>query len=145
MSETIQDTSETIKKHTVIEKSPEYLFVRFMRFFWKQKEQVKAKILKKVKFPRNLDIRELLSENSAEEQGSLYELVGVLTHCGRSADSGHYIAWTKDKSTGVWWKMDDDKATAVKEDEIMKLDGGGDWHMAYMCLYKKKDDNSSST
>ena len=25
----------------------------------------------------------------------------------------------------------------VKEEEIKKLYGGGDWHMAYICLYKR--------
>jgi ubiquitin carboxyl-terminal hydrolase 14 len=30
----------------------------------------------------------------------MYELCAVLTHIGRSADSGHYIAWVRRKSTG---------------------------------------------
>ena len=38
-----------------------------------------------------------------------------------------------------WWKFDDDVVTPVKTDDILKLDGGGDWHMAYMCLYKEKE------
>ena len=25
----------------------------------------------------------------------------------------------------------------VKEEEIKKLYGGGDWHMAYICLYRR--------
>lgn len=28
----------------------------------------------------------------------VYELVSVLTHKGRSADSGHYVAWVKQES-----------------------------------------------
>ncbi len=24
------------------------------------------------------------------------------------------------------------------DDEIKKLDGGGDWHIAYLCLYKQR-------
>lgn len=28
----------------------------------------------------------------------LYDLVAVLTHKGRSADSGHYVAWVKQES-----------------------------------------------
>lgn len=28
----------------------------------------------------------------------VYELVAVLTHKGRSADSGHYVAWVKQDS-----------------------------------------------
>ena len=85
----------------------------------------------------------------------MYELWGVLTHTGRSADSGHYMAWTKnDKGTdyspfsrhqsliartkGIWQKYDDDKVSDVKEDEIAQLDGGGDRAMAYLLLYKSK-------
>lgn len=28
----------------------------------------------------------------------VYDLVAVLTHKGRSADSGHYVAWVKQES-----------------------------------------------
>lgn len=36
----------------------------------------------------------------------------------------------------AWWKFDDDTVTRVKDDDILRLDGGGDWHMAYICLYR---------
>jgi hypothetical protein len=32
----------------------------------------------------------------------------------------------------------DDKVTAVTTDDILKLYGGGDWHMAYLLIYKSK-------
>lgn len=32
------------------------------------------------------------------EQTAMFDLVGVLTHKGRSADSGHYVAWVKQES-----------------------------------------------
>lgn len=38
---------------------------------------------------------------SAGEKGQLtgiYDLVAVLTHKGRSADSGHYVAWVKQEN-----------------------------------------------
>ena len=66
-----------------------------------------------------------------------YELCAVLTHVGRTAESGHYIAWTKN-TKGEWWKFDDDRVSMVNEDEITKLEGGGDWHTAYICLYKAR-------
>lgn len=66
-----------------------------------------------------------------------YELVAVLTHLGRTPDSGHYMAWVK-KSEEEWLRYDDDKATIVSAEEIAKLDGGGDWHTAYICLYRAK-------
>ncbi|KAI4386971.1 hypothetical protein MLD38_004843 [Melastoma candidum] len=36
----------------------------------------------------------------------IYSLVAVLTHKGRSADSGHYVAWVKQYS-GKWIEFDD--------------------------------------
>jgi ubiquitin carboxyl-terminal hydrolase 14 len=36
-----------------------------------------------------------------------------------------------------WLKYDDDLVTEVKIDEILGLRGGGDWHMAYYCIYRK--------
>ena len=67
-----------------------------------------------------------------------YDLVAVLTHVGRTADSGHYIGWTKQQNGTGWWKFDDDKVSPCKEEDITKLEGGGDWHSAYICLYKAK-------
>mmetsp|Transcript_11570 Transcript_11570/g.23128 ORF Transcript_11570/g.23128 Transcript_11570/m.23128 type:complete len:492 (-) Transcript_11570:40-1515(-) len=64
-----------------------------------------------------------------------YELIGVLTHKGRSADSGHYVSWTK-KSDGQWVQFDDDRMLLRKDEEVLALSGGGDWHMAYLLLFK---------
>ncbi|KAJ1947404.1 deubiquitinating enzyme [Kickxella alabastrina] len=89
----------------------------------------------------------------------IYELVGVVTHIGRSANSGHYMAWVrKEKGVGGpdpaaapataggkapgtqhwWYKFDDDNVSMVTDDEILKLCGGGDWHTAYVTLYRAK-------
>jgi len=40
--------------------------------------------------------------------------------------------------TDKWLKYDDDRVTEVNNEEIKKLDGkgGGDWHIAYLCLYR---------
>jgi len=64
-----------------------------------------------------------------------YSLQALLTHKGRSADSGHYVSWVKQED-GKWIEFDDDKLIERKEEDIQKLSGGGDWHMAYMLLYK---------
>jgi ubiquitin carboxyl-terminal hydrolase 14 len=64
-----------------------------------------------------------------------YELIGVLTHKGRSADSGHYVSWTK-KEDGQWIQFDDEEMIPRKDEEVLALSGGGDWHMAYLLLYK---------
>ncbi|GAX83581.1 hypothetical protein CEUSTIGMA_g11006.t1 [Chlamydomonas eustigma] len=64
-----------------------------------------------------------------------YELCGLLTHKGRSADSGHYVSWVK-QLDGRWILFDDDTLSFKKEEDILALSGGGDWHMAYMLVYK---------
>jgi ubiquitin carboxyl-terminal hydrolase 14 len=93
-----------------------------------------------------------------------YELTAVLTHKGRSADSGHYVAWVKQaqqeaaasagpaaaaaaianggggKGRGAppppsWFLFDDDKITPKTAEEVLNLAGGGDWHMAYLLMY----------
>jgi ubiquitin carboxyl-terminal hydrolase 14 len=64
-----------------------------------------------------------------------YELQGVLTHKGRSADSGHYVSWVKQQD-GSWVLFDDDELILKTDEDVMALSGGGDWHMAYLLLYR---------
>ena len=73
----------------------------------------------------------------------LYDLCGVITHTGRSASGGHYMAWTKEEGTGRWLHYDDDKVKEVKEEDIKNLAGGGDWAIGYLLLYRKKRSNVS--
>ncbi|EPZ34611.1 cysteine proteinase [Rozella allomycis CSF55] len=184
MIEVIEKTSPSLgrqcsySKKTLINRLPKYLTLNMLRFYWKPAERVKAKILRKVKFPLVLDMYEYCTdalkmkmepnreairkyENEVKLRGKnadvsdlklelsefddvgsnttgFYELTAVLTHIGRSADSGHYIGWTKDQSSDKWWKFDDDKVSPATSDDILKLDGGGDWHTAYLLIYKAK-------
>ncbi|KAM7480527.1 hypothetical protein LguiA_028740 [Lonicera macranthoides] len=176
---------------------PRYLTIQFVRFFWKRESNQKAKILRKVDYPLELDIYDLCSDDlkkkleaprktlrdeegkklglkpsekssgtvdgdvkMSDAEGSsngsgesskaapqesdkemqltgVYDLVAVLTHKGRSADSGHYVAWVKQES-GKWIQYDDDNPIPQREEDITKLSGGGDWHMAYICMYKAR-------
>lgn len=141
-----------------ISKLPPNLMVQMVRFFYKADVQQKAKILRKVTFPMMLDVYDLCTndlkkqldgprqkeaddgEEGAKKQktGELtgrFDLVGVLTHKGRSADSGHYVAWVK-QDDGHWIQFDDDEMIPRKEEDVIALSGGGDWHMAYLLLYK---------
>jgi len=93
--------------------------------------------------------QELIKDSGACQTG-LYELRGVITHQGASADSGHYIAYVKKlakpgekepedavaaAATGGWWRFDDEKVTEVGEDKITQLAGGGESHSALVLLY----------
>ncbi|KAL5757609.1 hypothetical protein ACOSP7_020220 [Xanthoceras sorbifolium] len=190
-------------KESRINGLPRYLTIQFVRFFWKRESNQKAKILRKVDYPLELDIYDLCSDDlrkkletprkklrdeegkklglKASEKSSsskdndvkmmdaegstsngsgessiatsqdgvtadadkdthltgVYDLVAVLTHKGRSADSGHYVAWVKQEN-GKWIEYDDDNPIPQREEDITKLSGGGDWHMAYICMYKAR-------
>lgn len=205
----------TYTKTQLITRLPPYLNVNMVRFFWKQKQQVKAKILKDVKFSMVLDLYELCTDDlkaklkvrrdalreekekmlmeqyqskdkkgdtddgdvkmeSAESESSekdskkqktseteeastssvedalekesidnttgWYELFAIVSHQGRTANSGHYVGWVKDDEHDRWLKFDDDKVSVVDEETIKNLSGGGDFHMAYELLYRKMDE-----
>jgi len=71
-----------------------------------------------------------------------------VTHKGRNADSGHYVGWVREnidaepgtKDADKWLKFDDDVVSPASSQEILDLCGGGDWHMAYICFYRRIDD-----
>ena len=79
---------------------------------------------------------ELRADEGANQSG-LYELRGLVTHQGASADSGHYTSYIKkqgamDPTTGKrkeedgkWWWFNDDKVSEVDADKIESLSGGG--------------------
>ncbi|KAI0975766.1 ubiquitin carboxyl-terminal hydrolase-like protein [Xylaria arbuscula] len=89
-----------------------------------------------------------LAKDDGANQSGLYELRGVVTHQGASADSGHYTAYVKktapiDPKTGKrkeedgkWWWFNDDKVSEVTSDKIEALAGGGESHSALILLYK---------
>ncbi|XP_070500419.1 ubiquitin carboxyl-terminal hydrolase 14 [Chironomus tepperi] len=172
-------------KQSLISRLPAYLTINFVRFQYKGKEGINAKVLKDIKFPLEFDAFDLCSpelqqklipmrtkfkeiEDAAvlekdqikmkgekveekktralqyyfdEDLGSnnsgFYTLQAVLTHQGRSSSSGHYVGWVRHKGD-QWHKFDDDTVTPVASDEILRLSGGGDWHVAYLLLYGPK-------
>ncbi|KAK5860116.1 hypothetical protein PBY51_021614 [Eleginops maclovinus] len=169
-------------KSSKLSRLPAYLTVQMVRFFYKEKESVNAKVLKDVKFPLMLDVYELCTAEVQEKMlpirskfkevedkklenqqkkmvvkpdapaekvkyepfsfpddlgsnnSGYYDLQAVLTHQGRSSSSGHYVGWVKRKED-EWVKFDDDKVSLVTPEDILRLSGGGDWHIAYVLLY----------
>jgi ubiquitin carboxyl-terminal hydrolase 14 len=90
---------------------------------------------------------DLLKDDGANKSG-LYELRGIVTHQGASADSGHYTSYVKkqgplDPKTGKrgeedgkWWWFNDDRVSEVEADKIDTLSGGGESHSALILLYR---------
>ena len=96
--------------------------------------KIESKLLK--------DDKDFKVENVKREEGKeyvptgRYQLISVLTHQGRSSESGHYIGWVH-KKDDKWLKYDDSEVTMVTTNEVLELKGGGDWHMAYICFFKQ--------
>ena len=80
---------------------------------------------------------ELAKDEGANKSG-IYELRGVVTHQGASADSGHYTSYVKkqgrldpktgkrSEEDGKWWWFNDDKVSEVDAEKIETLSGGGE-------------------
>lgn len=108
------------------------------------------------------DYKSFISADLGSNNSGYYDLQAVLTHQGRSSSSGHYVGWVKRKEgnhshphrnltvsthrcSGTdrfllplpdeWIKFDDDKVSVVSPEDILRLSGGGDWHIAYVLLY----------
>ncbi|KAL9092812.1 MAG: hypothetical protein Q9165_004230 [Trypethelium subeluteriae] len=79
-----------------------------------------------------------LQQDIGGNQTGLYELRGVITHQGASADSGHYTSYVKKEGAkdpvtgkrkeedGRWWWFNDDKVSEVEAEKIETLSGGGE-------------------
>lgn len=69
-----------------------------------------------------------LSQDDGCNPSGLYELMGVVTHQGASADSGHYCSYVKKEGGDgkTWYFFNDDKVTEVEQEKIESLAGGGE-------------------
>jgi len=185
----VLDRDAEYVKTLKVSRLPGYMTVQMVRFQFKQKDAINAKILKDIKFPMMLDTFDLCTpelqeklvpmrnkfkdyedsivtqsakvkgpsreaalkkaheddENKDMEQywfeedlgsnnSGYYELQAVLTHKGRSSNSGHYVAWVKYKGD-TWIECNDDDVNPIHVEDVLKLSGGGDWHTAYLLLY----------
>lgn len=135
------------QSHRAITKLPKYLICQMLRFTYKKDEQITAKLVRRVAHPMRLDTLQWLAPElrqeivkkreeliQEKENNGFYRLKGVLTHRGRSADSGHYITHMRVNET--WFRFDDTKVTEVDEEAIEMLSGSGDWHCSILLLYE---------
>ena len=76
----------------------------------------------------------LENEELSRKHGAIYELRGVISHKGRTGDSGHYVAWIRGEEK-MWTVEDDIHSAFVEDKEILRLCGGGEGHTAYVLLY----------
>lgn len=111
-------------------------------------EEEKATALRTAKKELLSLVNQDLAKDEGANQSGIYDLRGLITHQGSSADSGHYTAYvkkpaSKDPQTGKlgeedgnWWWFNDDKVSEVPGDKIETLAGGGESHSALILLYR---------
>lgn len=69
LKDSVEKFSDTLQSNTeyeitkTITRLPKYLTVHFVRFFWRRDTQKKSKILRRVQFPFELDVAEMLDES----------------------------------------------------------------------------------
>jgi len=130
---------------TKITHLPKYLMVQMLRFTYRKDEATTAKIVRRVQHPYKLDVLSWLTgeqrqkcvearEAGKETNAGYYKLKAVLTHQGRSADSGHYISHVLVKNQ--WIRYDDEKVKEIEEEDVDNLAGSADWHCSFVLLYE---------
>ncbi|KPJ04040.1 PREDICTED: ubiquitin carboxyl-terminal hydrolase 14 [Papilio xuthus] len=120
MSEQITKMSQTLGRDAIYTKTskisrlPAYLTVQFVRFYYKEKESINAKILKDVKFPLELDVFELcspeLQERLAPMRAKFKELDDAKvesTLSGKNKSHGDSRKDTKRKAVLPYWFEND--------------------------------------
>ncbi|ODV93700.1 hypothetical protein PACTADRAFT_35454 [Pachysolen tannophilus NRRL Y-2460] len=74
LKEKIEKRNELLDKNATYEvsrkivKLPKYLTVHFVRFFWKRETNKKSKILRKVQFPMQLDLADMLDDDIKQQK-----------------------------------------------------------------------------
>ncbi|KAK7826889.1 hypothetical protein U0070_026485 [Myodes glareolus] len=150
LQEEITKQSPTLQRNALYIKSskisrlPAYLTIQMVRFFYKEKESVNAKVLKDVKFPLMLDVYELctpeLQEKMVSFRSKFKDLEDKKVNQQPNANDKNSppkevkyepFSFADDE----WIKFDDDKVSIVTPEDILRLSGGGDWHIAYVLLY----------
>ncbi|XP_004682609.1 PREDICTED: ubiquitin carboxyl-terminal hydrolase 17-like protein 6 [Condylura cristata] len=87
-----------------------------------------AKVAKPVRYPQDLDLQALVSEQRAE--ALRYELYAVLVHAGWGCRQGHYFCYVR-PSRDQWYRMDDSEVTACEASSALS-------QQAYVLFYIQK-------
>ena len=114
-------------------------------------EELKAALAMSVQKDDAVGVIETVGPGLPDEFQGKYEIFAVVTHKGRDADGGHYMGWVEAENQGEsqkiadtdefnddWFVFDDDELSPCKTEDVLKLKGGGDWHMSYLNFYRAK-------
>ncbi|XP_024945389.1 ubiquitin carboxyl-terminal hydrolase 48 isoform X2 [Cephus cinctus] len=133
---------------------PDTLNIQLLRFIFNRDTGQKKKLNACITFPMELDMSEFIK---CPPQTHVYNLMGILSHKGQSAHSGHFVANIRN-SDGQWHELSDDKVDEVDLNQLE--DGLHDFQKntkrtrvpkgcissttAYMLVYRKQTANNTS-
>ncbi|CCE61334.1 hypothetical protein TPHA_0A02510 [Tetrapisispora phaffii CBS 4417] len=120
----ITGVNSTYSVDKEITKLPKYLTVQYVRFFWKRSTNKKSKILRKVQFPFQLDVSDLLTPEYAQEKIKVREELRVvekdklndereIKRCKLNGDSLFDDADTSTEATAMTPKEKQEMETAL--------------------------------
>lgn len=152
-------------RKNLLQSLPPYLHVIFDRFSWDPVSEVRKRVDCDLVFPETLDLLPFVAGHS-DASLSTFELIGVLKHHSKSAESGHYTAtlrqpskakseaetvsltedsvdWEVIGTTGTdWWEFNDSAVTVAKSPgKVASCDAKAkSWssQSAYMLIYRRR-------
>mmetsp|Transcript_26156 Transcript_26156/g.25335 ORF Transcript_26156/g.25335 Transcript_26156/m.25335 type:complete len:115 (+) Transcript_26156:1698-2042(+) len=108
-------------------KFPELLIIHIKRF--EEFNQTYRKIKKPIEYPLEISMDEYCNKPWARL--GKFNLIGLVSHKGKTLESGHYVAFTK-RQDGIWYNCNDDTVTRVqKVEQILEQK-----NQAYILLYQ---------
>lgn len=104
-------------KTTKIQEEPEYLCVHLKKYEFDGNESKKMK--QKVEFNKYLDFNAYKVHDKNRKTPSIYQLISVTSHTGRSLSSGHYTTKALQPG-GSWARYDDDLIESITEKDVLE-------------------------
>ncbi|PWY93275.1 ubiquitin C-terminal hydrolase [Aspergillus sclerotioniger CBS 115572] len=119
-------------KRACLKDVPDNLIFHLKRFDFDMVTMLRSKINDEFQFPEFIDMSpfkvEYLSDQTAEVQEDVFELVGVLVHSG-TAESGHYYSYIRERPTtdarGSWVEFNDSDVSRFEQGKLADQCFGG--------------------
>eukprot|EP01126_Amoeba_proteus_P054391 TRINITY_DN6691_c0_g1_i10.p2 TRINITY_DN6691_c0_g1~~TRINITY_DN6691_c0_g1_i10.p2 ORF type:complete len:522 (+),score=113.38 TRINITY_DN6691_c0_g1_i10:3766-5331(+) len=163
--EQCQQNVDTMKR-CVLKDLPSTLIIHLKRFDFDYQTMSRIKLNSMLEFPMDLNMESFTKEGVAKAEGErieeqlrsrtpayyMYELVGVVVHCG-SLDYGHYYSYIKERiplrgTECQWFEFNDIfvkpwNPNQLREDcfggeEFTRWSGGTSGKGAYLLVYQRK-------
>lgn len=115
----VLDANSTYEIKRTITRLPKFLTVQFVRFFWKRDTQKKSKILRRVQFPFELDVADMLDTSIKAEKVKARDAIRVVEkNIQESVRDYHKRQKTEAKMSPVEQKEMHDAAVASIRDKF---------------------------